>query len=154
MISKQPTAVLAFLFSAIVMVLADTASAGAEPPLRGVFADNFIVLDAPAPAPKTELRTLADVKSGRSPGPQASILKLKGTEVQQALDTLCMEAAGYYALPWVQEQYVVDADLDTWVGDAAETQTSLQYFNNRKASIYGGSNEIQKNIISKHVLGL
>lgn len=102
----------------------------------------------------TELRTLADVKSGRSPGPEASILKLKGTVVQQSIDTLCMEAAGYYALPYVQDQYVLDADLDDWVGQGAETQSSLQYFNNRKASIYGGSNEIQKNIVSKHVLGL
>ena len=102
----------------------------------------------------TELRTLADVKSGRSPGPEASILKVKGTLVQQAVDTLCMEAAGYYALPYVQDQYVVDVDLESWVGEEAETQSSLVYFNNRKASIYGGSNEIQKNIISKHVLGL
>ena len=102
----------------------------------------------------TELRTLADVKSGRSPGPEASILKLKGTVVQQAIDTLCMEAAGYYALPFVQQQYDLDADLANWVGEGAETQSSLQYFNNRKASIYGGSNEIQKNIVSKHVLGL
>ena len=102
----------------------------------------------------TELRTLADVKSGRSPGPEASILKLKGTLVQQAIDTLCMEAAGYYALPYVQDQYVPDADFDDWVGHGTESQTSLQYFNNRKASIYGGSNEIQKNIIAKHVLGL
>ena len=102
----------------------------------------------------TELRTLADVRSGRSPGPEASILKVKGTVVQQAIDTLCMEAAGYYALPAVQEQYVVDADLESWVGAGTETQASLRYFNNRKASIYGGSNEIQKNIIAKHVLGL
>ena len=102
----------------------------------------------------TELRTLADVKSGRSPGPEASILKVKGTVVQQAIDTLSMEAAGYYALPFVQAQYVVDRDLENWVGEGAETQSSLQYFNNRKASIYGGSNEIQKNIIAKHVLGL
>jgi hypothetical protein len=54
----------------------------------------------------------------------------------------------------VQEQYTLDADAADWVGEGAETQSSLKYFNYRKASIYGGSNEIQKNIIAKHVLGL
>jgi len=102
----------------------------------------------------TELRTLAAVKSGKAPGPESSILKVKGTEIQQAIDTLYLEAAGYYALPFVQDQYVPDGPGDDWVGEGAETQSSLKYFNFRKASIYGGSNEIQKNIISKHVLGL
>ena len=102
----------------------------------------------------TELRTLAAVQSGKAPGPESSILKVKGTEIQQAIDTLYLEAAGYYALPFVQEQYTLDADPAEWVGEGAETQTSLRYFNFRKASIYGGSNEIQKNIIAKHVLGL
>ena len=102
----------------------------------------------------TELRTLAAVQSGKAPGPESSILKVKGTEIQQAIDTLYLEAAGYYALPFVQDQYVLDGPVDDWVGEGAETQSSLRYFNFRKASIYGGSNEIQKNIISKHVLGL
>ncbi|MDJ0938269.1 MAG: acyl-CoA dehydrogenase family protein [Woeseiaceae bacterium] len=101
----------------------------------------------------TELRTLAAVASGKAPGPESSILKIKGTEVQQAIDALYMEAAGYYALPFVQAQYEPDFAGEP-VGEGAETQTSLKYFNFRKASIYGGSNEIQKNIISKHVLGL
>ncbi len=102
----------------------------------------------------TELRTLAAVQSGKAPGPESSILKVKGTEIQQAIDTLYLEAAGYYALPYVQEQYTLEADPADWVGEDAETQHSLKYFNFRKASIYGGSNEIQKNIIAKHVLGL
>jgi len=102
----------------------------------------------------TELRTLAAVQSGNAPGPESSILKVKGTEIQQAIDTLYLEAADYYALPWVQEQYVLDGNTDDWVGEGSETQSSLRYFNFRKASIYGGSNEIQKNIIAKHVLGL
>jgi alkylation response protein AidB-like acyl-CoA dehydrogenase len=102
----------------------------------------------------TELRTLAAVQSGKAPGPESSILKVKGTEIQQALDTLYLEAAGCYALPYVPEQYTLDAEPADWVGENAETQSSLKYFNYRKASIYGGSNEIQKNIIAKHVLGL
>ena len=102
----------------------------------------------------TELRTLAAVALGKAPGPESSILKIRGTEVQQGLDALFMEAAGYYALPFVPEQYAVDFPDDQRVGYGNETRSSLRYFNNRKASIYGGSNEIQKNIIAKHVLGL
>ena len=102
----------------------------------------------------TELRTLAAVKVGKAPGPESSILKIRGTEVQQAIDALYVEAAGYYALPYVPEQYDLDYPDEDRVGYGAETRSSLVYFNNRKASIYGGSNEIQKNIISKHVLGL
>ncbi len=101
----------------------------------------------------TELRTLAAVASGKAPGPESSILKIKGTEIQQAIDSLFMEAAGYYALPYVPAQFEPDFDAEP-VGEGAETKTALKYFNYRKASIYGGSNEIQKNIISKHVLGL
>jgi alkylation response protein AidB-like acyl-CoA dehydrogenase len=102
----------------------------------------------------TELRTLAAVASGKAPGPESSILKFKGTELQQAVDELYVEAAGYYALPYVPDQYVLDFPDEDRVGEGAETQASLRYFNFRKASIYGGSNEIQKNIVAKHVLGL
>ena len=101
----------------------------------------------------TELRTLAAVASGKAPGPESSILKVKGTEIQQAIDMLYLEAAGYYALPYVPEQYEATFEGEA-VGAGAESLTALRYFNNRKASIYGGSNEIQKNIIAKHVLGL
>jgi alkylation response protein AidB-like acyl-CoA dehydrogenase len=83
----------------------------------------------------TELRTLAAVQSGKAPGPESSILKVKGTEIQQAIDTLYLEAAGYYALPYVQEQYALESDPADWVGEGAETQYSLKYFNYRKASI-------------------
>lgn len=102
----------------------------------------------------TELRTLAAVASGKAPGPESSILKFKGTELQQAVDALYVEAAGYYALPYVPDQYALGFPDEERVGEGAETKTSLRYFNFRKASIYGGSNEIQKNIIAKHVLGL
>ncbi len=102
----------------------------------------------------TELRTLAAVAAGKAPGPESSILKFKGTELQQAVDELFVEAAGYYALPYVPSQYTLDFPVEERVGEGAETRTSLTYFNFRKASIYGGSNEIQKNIVAKHVLGL
>ena len=74
--------------------------------------------------------------------------------MQQEIDELYVEAAGYYSLPYVPQQYDLEFPDDNRVGFGAETRSSLVYFNNRKASIYGGSNEIQKNIISKHVLGL
>ena len=102
----------------------------------------------------TELRTLARVKTGGAPGPESSLLKIRGTEVQQALDALMMEAAGYYALPFVPAEYEPGFPEAGRIGEGMETSTALGYFNNRKASIYGGSNEIQKNIIAKHVLGL
>ncbi len=102
----------------------------------------------------TDLRTLAAVVSGKAPGPESSILKLKGTEMQQAVDELYLEAAGYYALPYVPDQYALGFPDEERIGSGAETRTSLRYFNYRKASIYSGSNEIQKNIIAKHVLGL
>ena len=92
-----------------------------------------------------ELRTLAAVASGKAPGPESSFLKIKGTEIHQAIDGLYMDAAGYYALPY---------NPGPNVGEGNETQSALMYFNFRKATIYAGSNEIQKNIIAKHVLGL
>jgi alkylation response protein AidB-like acyl-CoA dehydrogenase len=92
-----------------------------------------------------ELRALAAIASGKAPGPESSFLKMLGTEIQQAIDTLYMDAAAHYALPY---QPAVP------VGEAGETNTALRYFNYRKATIYAGSNEIQKNIIAKHVLGL
>ena len=92
-----------------------------------------------------ELRTLAAVTSGKAPGPESSFLKIKGTEIHQAIDALYMDAAGYYALPY---------NPGPGVGEGSETQSALAYFNYRKATIYAGSNEIQKNIIAKHVLGL
>ncbi len=92
-----------------------------------------------------ELRTLAAVASGKAPGPESSLLKMIGTEIVQAIDALYMDAAGYYALPY-RPQAGVGADN--------EHTTALNYFNHRKVTIFAGSNEIQKNIIAKHVLGL
>ena len=102
----------------------------------------------------TELRTLASVASGKAPGPESSILKIAGTELRQNIDALDVEAAAYYALPYVRAQYATDFPEDEYVGAHTETNSSLVYFNDRKVSIFGGSNEIQKNIIAKHVLGL
>ncbi len=102
----------------------------------------------------TELRTLASVASGKAPGPESSILKIAGTELRQRIDSLNLEASGYYALPYVRDQYQLDFPDDDRIGHGTQTNASLTYFNDRKVTIFGGSNEIQKNIIAKHVLGL
>jgi hypothetical protein len=98
----------------------------------------------------TELRTLAAEARGGHAGPESSILKIKGTEIQQRITELTLEAVGYYAYP--------DAhgfgDNEYPVGPEDEVGAAGVYFNMRKASIYGGSNEIQRNIIAKAVLGL
>lgn len=100
-----------------------------------------------------ELRTLAAVSVGKAPGPESSILKIVGTEATQFIDELYMEVAAYHSLPHVPEQFTEGFDGE-YVGKGSAAASSNTYFNNRKKSIYGGSNEIQKNIISKAVLGL
>lgn len=101
----------------------------------------------------TELRTLAGEQAGKGPGPESSILKIKGTEIQQRLTELTLEAVGSYGTPMYGS--IADHGSNEYqIGpDYAETSASL-YFNMRKTSIYGGSNEIQRNIITKMILGL
>jgi len=101
----------------------------------------------------TELRTLSAISTGQAPGPESSILKIKGTEVGQAIDELLVEIAGYYSLPFVKDQFMSGFD-GLPIGPGAAANSAPRYFNNRKTSIFGGSNEIQKNIICKAVLGL
>ncbi|MGD0865298.1 MAG: acyl-CoA dehydrogenase family protein [Rhizomicrobium sp.] len=98
----------------------------------------------------TELRTLAAESKGEHAGPQSSILKIKGTEIQQRITELTVEAVGYFAYPDARGF----GDNEYPVGPDYAVGQSGHYFNMRKASIYGGSNEIQRNIIAKAVLGL
>ncbi|WP_309629212.1 acyl-CoA dehydrogenase family protein [Brevundimonas sp.] len=97
----------------------------------------------------TELRSLARQSAGRGPGPESSLLKIKGTEIQQRLSELTLEAVGPYGLPDARGLGNAGPVGPDYAGRAAPT-----YFNVRKTSIYGGSNEIQRNIIAKLVLGL
>jgi len=101
----------------------------------------------------TNLRMLAAEEEGKPPGAQVSMLKIKGTEIQQALTELMMEAVGPYALPYLPAQW-----SDHWLGERVgpdyAAPLAARYFNFRKTSIYGGSNEIQRNIIAQHILGL
>ena len=102
----------------------------------------------------TFLRILAAVSIGKAPGPESSLLKLRATEIIQGIDELMVKAAGYYALPYVPDQYAADFPVENRVGFRNETNAAAVFFNNRKQTIFAGSNEIQRNIISKHVLGL
>ena len=103
----------------------------------------------------TQLRVVsADAKQGNhgTPDPASSILKIKGSELQQATTELLMEAIGPYALPYESE--AAERRNEPPVGPDYAAPLAPAYFNYRKVSIYGGSNEIQKNIIAKAILGL
>ena len=101
----------------------------------------------------TLLRVLDAEREKRQPGPEASLLKIKGSEIQQVLTELTMMAAGPAAIPYVREGEHGSADV-AWLSDEAFRYATGHYFNFRKTSIYGGSNEIQRNIITQLVLGL
>ncbi|MGO1501311.1 MAG: acyl-CoA dehydrogenase family protein [Marinobacter sp.] len=96
----------------------------------------------------TELRVLAAQANGEGPGAESSLLKIKGTEVQQASHELMMDLAGGYG--GIISDSVIAGDIGHDFGD----QARKDYMYGRAATIYGGSNEIQKNITAKHVLGL
>ena len=101
----------------------------------------------------TQLRVVADERKmakGRQ-NPASSILKLKGSVIQQQLTELLMEVVGPYVLPYQRD---FDGNNEPTVGPEYATEAAPMYFNYRKVSIYGGSNEIQRNIIAKAILGL
>ena len=104
----------------------------------------------------TELKVFAGRSTGQAMGPVSSMLKLEGSQAQQAMTELALEAVGVYGQPFIQ---------DTWAALRGETNvarpgpdyaapTAPMYFNYRKTSIYAGSNEIQHNIMAKMILGL
>ncbi len=105
------------------------------------------------------LRVISAESAGRPPGPEASVLKIRGSEIQQELTELIMECAGPYAVP-----FVADALEAGWSGATGGTGATANgellnalaahYLDWRKISIYGGSTEVQKNIIAKLALGI
>lgn len=90
-----------------------------------------------------ELKTLSTVAEGGAPSLGSSTLKLKGTEFQQRLQALNVEAAGYYAAPWGKR-----------TGLKFGKSAMDKYLSGRAATIYGGASEVQKDVIAKTVLGL
>ncbi|WP_295530024.1 acyl-CoA dehydrogenase family protein [Novosphingobium sp. Chol11] len=100
----------------------------------------------------TELRSLAGESAGKGPGPESSLLKIKGSEIQQRLTELTLEAVGHYGAPYFRG--FGEGDNEHPIGPDYAHRAAPAYFNTRKTTIYGGSNEIQRNIIAKMVLGL
>ena len=101
----------------------------------------------------TELRVLSSMAHGGQPGPEVSGLKIRGSEIQQRITELTMEAVGEYSAPYLPG-LLWQGTNEAPVGPEYAHLAAPRYFNTRKTTIYGGSNEIQKGIISKMVLGL
>jgi len=103
----------------------------------------------------TQLRVVAAHRNGsKKPDPASSILKIKGSEIQQTISELLFEVVGPYGLPYQPAQIEDDRVNEPPIGPDYAAPLAPTFFNWRKISIYGGSNEIQKNIIAKAILGL
>ncbi|QXZ10009.1 acyl-CoA dehydrogenase family protein [Comamonas sp. Y33R10-2] len=99
------------------------------------------------------LRVLSAMKSGKNPLDIAGLLKIKGSEIQQRYAELMMLAAGPYSLPYVQEAMEAGYQGNFPGGALSNAPLAATYFNMRKTTIYGGSNEVQRNIVAQTVLG-
>ena len=102
----------------------------------------------------TQMRIIADErgKAKGKPNPASSILKMKGSQIQQWTTELVMEIAGPYVMPFALSDEGSGRN-ETGYGPEFAAAAAPAYFNKRKVSIYGGSNEIQRNIIAKAILG-
>ncbi|MCK0168520.1 acyl-CoA dehydrogenase family protein [Jannaschia sp. S6380] len=100
----------------------------------------------------TNLRVVSAAAAGQAPGAESSMLKVKGTVIRQEINALARIAAGPYAMPFQSE--AVEGANEGPVGPEHLRPVTGQYLNNRKLSIYGGSNEVQKTIIAKAILEL
>jgi acyl-CoA dehydrogenase len=121
-----------------------------DPAFRRKLAAAMAALDA---IEMTEHRVLAALSSGQPPGPASSMLKTLGTEMAQRLDEIALEGVGAYAAVNQPEARAPGANIDI-IGPEYGLTTMARYLNDRAASIYGGSNEIQRDIMAKLVLGL
>jgi len=121
-----------------------------EPSLREKIADVDLQVQA---LEMSELRALSAMALGGAPGPEVSTLKVRGSEIQQRIAELAMEAVGEYAAPYQPGMLFHDTN-ETPIGPDHAPPAAPRYFNMRKTSIYGGSTEVQKNIVSKAILGL
>ncbi len=101
----------------------------------------------------TSLRSLASENAGKGPGPESSILKIRGSELQQTISGLLVEAVGYYAGPYELERFEDGWNEEPIGPDYAQGSMAMHLYG-RASTIYGGSNEIQRNVIAKMILGL
>lgn len=102
----------------------------------------------------TELRILAEIAKGRPPGPQTSLVKLFSANLRQELDTLAMEVHGLSGLQLPAERPLYGNEAPEPVASIEAQMAAGRYLNSRAWTIFGGSDEVQKNIIAKTVLGL
>ena len=101
----------------------------------------------------TELRTLSALGAGQRVGASSSILKCQGSSTTQEIGELAVEANAYYANPF--DRSVLDAGANVSpIGPDYSIAAAGRYFNTRKATIYGGSNEVQHEIVAKRILGM
>ncbi len=101
----------------------------------------------------TQMRMVAKAKDGAPPGPEAAMLKIRGSEIRQSINDLTRRALGPYAMPFVSEALEEGWNEDP-IGPEYANPVAADYFNHRKTSIYAGSNEVQRNIIAKMMMGL
>ncbi len=102
----------------------------------------------------TELRILADLSKGRAPGPQTSLVKLIASNLRQAVDALAMDLYGYAGLQMPLERPLYGNEAPAAVFSREAQLAAPRWANSRAWTIFGGSDEVQKNIIAKTVLGL
>jgi alkylation response protein AidB-like acyl-CoA dehydrogenase len=120
---------------------------GGKPLIQNtLFAARIAAVEAELEAMKiTNLRMLARAAEGGTLGAEPSMLKIKGTQIRQTINDLARRALGPAAAPFPSE----DLEGNLRVAPAGHANDTASYFNNRKISIYGGSNEIQRNILAK-----
>jgi alkylation response protein AidB-like acyl-CoA dehydrogenase len=121
----------------------------ADPQWREKMAALEMELDA---VEMNELMFYSSLKTGDAPGNMASIVKMRGTEVGQKITELAVEAVGWYGVPFTELRNY-DSNVVP-VGGEYVDDVAPRYFNNRKTTIYGGSSEVQRNVLAKAMLGL
>jgi hypothetical protein len=99
------------------------------------------------------LRVLSAEKAGKNSLDIAGLLKIRGSEIQQRYSELMMLAAGPFSLPFIEEAMEAGWQGNFPGGETADAPLASTYFNMRKTTIYGGSNEVQRNIVSQVLLG-
>jgi alkylation response protein AidB-like acyl-CoA dehydrogenase len=127
---------------------ADGSTVYDDPAFRTKLADCGIRVDA---MEFTELRILSKLAGGQNMGPESSLLKCRGTELQQDVTSLALEATGLHAMPF--QPLIQGSNLEP-IGPDYAPGIAPRFFNSAKVSIYAGSNEVQRNIMAKLILGL
>ena len=128
----------------------DGRSLAEDPDFRGRLAKLEIGIQA---AEIIEKRVMSALSQGENPGYASSIFKLRGSELLQEMLELTMKTLGNYAAPYQPEAYVFGNNVEAVAPDYGLTATS-KYYNQRAATIYAGSSEVQRTILAKHALGL